>query len=319
MEESNKPQVDYSLSFLKRPKYIGGFIFLFFFLLLQQISFKNKLDSIIYGQLRAIPGCPITIDNYDMHIISLDILNLKLPAGCAGRKGLTLKKITLSLNGISFSPFGPTFSVDTKLLGNPIAIKELALGLGGIALIIQNESSNGVFEKPNEKISLSSLETLIPNVALTGDIYISDLILNYGYDGSIENFAANITSNNLVIPSQNVSGLALPNLALNQLLIQAKLVEGSEGKKPKISLSNIVLGTDEAPLYANFKGELALNLRRVKNSMIDAKGQVKFSADFLEEFSILNLVLSKFNKEDDYYQIPLKGKLSEVFKPKMPF
>ena len=113
----------------------------------------------------------------------------------------------------------------------------------------------------------------------------------------------NLRSNNLVIPPQKVAGLTLYTLKLNDLLVQAML----EGKKLKIK--DIILGDANSPIRANYKGHINLLKRNMLNSKMDLRGEIKFSDKFIEDYSLLKFVLTKFDKKDDFYQINLKGPL----------
>ena len=315
---------------MKNPKWILGLVALFAVTFLSNFSFlessssktagaqapvvvgeSSGLEGMLKKQLAANRACPVKFDRLSYTFIGMQLHNVKVSPICTKGVPVLLKTVTLSLSGFSFSPFGPAFNVETLFNGMPLEA-DLAIGLGGIAVVMENQAAGGTFEEPEKKIVLSKLAGLIP-VKLNGDLYISNLHLKSDMAFSeVEILSVNIVSKNIVIPAQTMTlpPMGLPftineSLNINNFLILGELTQG--GKRPKFKLSRFTIGDDQSPLRSEFKGSIDINLMRPPLSGLNLKGEIKLADDFPQKELLHNLILQKFDNKDGFYQIQIKG------------
>lgn len=301
---SNKEKlenIDYSFPKMGRSKWIVITLTVFLFGFIIYFPFMYKMKSVVKSQLHKIPGCSIDYQNIKLGLFlpKVVVKDLVVPQSCFGKHGQPLKmdKVFLYFRGLSFSPFGPHFKIETNLNDIPIS-SYLTTGIGGIAINIKENT-----------IDLSKLNIFFPQVNLAGKIKIDALIRLSGK--KISDFKLNIRSTDLSFPGQKIQGFKLTTMRMNNLLLKASM-NGN-----KLQVQNIILGDDDSPIRANFKGNIGINQRNITSGQLDLKGEVAFSSRFLEKYAIIKLVMNKFDKKDEFYQIRLTGPLMRP-KPSSP-
>lgn len=312
MSETNHNEPEYKLSFLRKSQWILGLFILFVitFALQFELNFApvTKTAGKNYIQNSA---CPLSYDDYNFKFNGIVLNNVQLSAACTGGQPLTFKTIELGFSGFSFSPFGPTFNIETELLNNPVEV-DIAVGFTGFAIVMENESTNGVFEDQNKKINLATLSDFLP-VTLMGDLFISNLHFKADYQlREIDILTVNIVSKNFIFPSQTISAPGMPfpfaikeSLIINDFLILGELE--STGTNPTFKLERLTIGDDQSPIRSEFKGKLGLSLLKPQNTKLDLLGELKLSESFPQRDLLVNFGLSKFDQKDGFYQIQLKG------------
>lgn len=312
MSEVNQTEPEYKLSFLRKSKWILGLLILFIVTFALQFDYSfspvTKTAGKNYVQN---PACPFSYDDYNFKINGIVLQNVQLSAACTGAQPITLKSIELGFSGFSFSPFGPTFGVETEFLNNPIEV-DIAVGITGFAVLMENESNNGVFEDQNKKINLASLSDYLP-VSLIGDLYISNLHFKSDYQlREVDILTVNIVSKNFIFPAQTISAPGMPfpfnikeSLIINDFLILGELTSG--GATPTFKLERLTIGDDQSPIRSEFKGNVTLSFARPQNTKLDLLGELKLAESFPQRDLLVNFGLSKFDQKDGFYQIQLKG------------
>ena len=293
--------IDYSFPRIGKSKWITITIAIFLLGLIIYFPFMFKVKSLVKTQLNKVPGCSIDYKDIKLEFFLPKVIveDLIVPQSCYGKYGdpLRMDKVFLYFRGFSFSPFGPHFKIETNLNNIPFS-SYLTTGIGGIAINI----------KENE-IDLSKLKKLVPKVNLAGKVKIDALVRLSGQ--KITDLKLNIRSKDFTLPAQNIQGFKLGTMRINNLLLKASM----NGKKLK--MDDVILGDDDSPIRANFKGTVSLNQRNMASSQLDLNGEVAFSSSFLEKYAIIKLVMNKFDKKDEFYQIRLTGPLMRP-KPSSP-
>lgn len=292
--ESNT-NVDYNFPKLGKSKWIIAISFTFIFSVFIYFPISEKINNTVQGLLATNPQCAISYEDisFSFFLPKIIISNLNIPGRCmgSGKKDIFLKETFLNIRGLSFTPFGPHFLLETELYKNKIEAY-FTIGMGSFALNLQEA-----------KLNLKNLKELIPMVKLEGDVTIDALV---EFDTkSITDLKAHIYSKDLIIPAQKISAFSLSPLNIQNFLLKANKT-GSN----KIQIEELIVGNTNSPIRANFKGPIKLNQRNMSMSQLDLLGEVAFSKSFLEKYSVINLVMGKFTKKDEFYQIKLTGPLT---------
>lgn len=291
---STPQEIDYSFPQLGKSRWILIGVSVFLLGLVLYFPFMFKVKSVVKTQLNKIPGCAVDYEDIQLEFLLPKIIvkDLVLPRSCFGKFGdpLRMDNVFLYFRGLSFSPFGPHFKLETNVNGLPIS-SYLTAGIGGIAVNVKENI-----------LDLKNLKPLIPELNLLGKVTIDALVKLKGQ--KLNDFKLNIRSKNFTLPGQNIKGFKLGTMRLNNLLLKADM----DGNKLKIE--NFILGDQDADIRANFKGDLKLNQKNMASSQMDLKGEVAFSNNFLEKYAIIKLVMNKFDKKDEFYQIKLTGPLT---------
>lgn len=286
--------IDYKLNFLKLPKWILSLGVFFLLTLFMYFPIGIKIDNTIHGALKSIPDCSISMKNYALKLFFPRVVlsEIKLPKRCiGGTQDLLLKEVSIYFRGLSFSPFGPVFKVETTYNKNPLSVF-FNIGMSSIAIKIKDNNLN-----------LRKFSAFIPKVKLAGTVNVNGLLLTDMK--SIKEIKLSLVSKDFLIPSQKISGFKLSSMKVNSLLLQAE----TTGKN-KLKLKKFVIGDEEAPIRANFSGKIKLNDRRILNSTLDLTGELAFSKEFEDKYSLILLFMNKFDKKDNFYQIRIKGPLA---------
>ena len=294
MSTEQLQDIDYQYPKHGKFRWLTAIFILFFLTLFSYFPISYKIKAMIKKQLSSIPGCPMDYVDIktEFFLPKFIIKDLTLPCRCFGKRAgtpLKLEEVFLHIRGLSFSPFGPHFMLETKVLDNNISAY-ITTGMSGIALNIRENL-----------IDAKVINKFVTQIKLSGKIKV-DAHVEMGQKG-LKEFKLNLRSNNLVIPPQKVAGLTLYTLKLNDLLVQAVLEDR------KLKIKDIIIGDANSPVRANYKGHINVSSGNFTNSTIDLKGEIKLSNKFIEDYSLLKFVLTKFDKKDDFYQINFKGPL----------
>ena len=287
--------IDYELPPKGKSKWILGSLALFIITLFLYFPISNKIKRTIKKQLTSIPGCPLNYDDvsFELFLPKVVIKDLNIPSKCFGNQAsfpLKLQRTLLHFRFFSLSPFGLHFMLETKLINENFAAY-LTVGLQSIAVNIRDN-----------QIDMKVLSLLLPDLKMKGKVKI-DTLLKLD-NGELIDLKLNLRSKNLVIPPQKVKSFVLSKIELNDFLLKAKM------ETSKLLIQDIILGDMNSPIRSSFKGHINLSTKDIKRSTIDLKGEVKFSNSFIEKYGIIKLFMSKFDKKDEFYQVQLKGPIT---------
>lgn len=271
-------------------------VILFFicFLAAFLLYFKINLASFdLNKQIAENLPCPVVLSETITKLMPPGVYfeNIKLSERCAPQLGaINLESTRLSLLGPSFSPLGLYFRVSTNWLGESL---EVSTGVG---------VNTQKFKLDNQTFSVGKLPASLLPVNVSGKLLFSgQLTLK---NQQLDDLDLNISSKDILLPSQSIQGLDLPALSIGQLSGQFFL------KDPKnLIVKKLIVGDDQSPIRASFQGSIKLNQAMITMSQIDLVGEVKFSDDLLEKFGIIKLIMGQFDNKDGFYQIKLLGSL----------
>lgn len=294
--ENSIEESDYTLPAISKPKWILLLILVIILGFILNFSFTERIENIIRLNLTKNPSCPINYKEakFELFFPKIILKNIAMPGRCLSpnnQRPLELKQLAINLIGPSFSPLGLNFSVKTNLEKSRIISRQT---IGATSQII------------NTSGTILDLGTLAPilgiNFKMLGEVETNALV-------QIENSKINnakflLKSKNFFVPGQKLESFEIPNLNLKNFLMR-----GIYDRSGKLTIDDLVLGDKGAPIYANLKGNVFVNNLSIGDSRIDLKGEIIFSPEFLESFSILKLFLGQFSQKDGYYQIKLGGTL----------
>lgn len=287
-------EIDYSYPIIGKMKLTYVFLIIFSFGFISYFPFMYSLKSLIKNQLRSIPNCSVSYDDITLELFMPKVIvtNIKIPRRCisATSPNIKIKDLSLYFRGMSFSPFGPHFKLVTNLSDIPLE-SYVTIGPSEIAVNLRENV-----------IDLAKLNKIIPDFSLSGKVTIDALVKTSNF--KLSDLKVNIRSKDLTLPGQSIRGFKLNTMRLNNLLLKANMV------KQKVKVEDFILGDEQADIRANFKGDIKLNQRNIITSVLNLSGEVAFSNKFLDDYSIIKLVMNKFDKKDDFYQIKLGGTFS---------
>ena len=313
-EEHEFDNIEYSYRFLFSFKWFFGIFLLVSFIIVSHIPIASKLDSIIYSSLNVGQTCQLRISDYHFEFFApkIRVKNIVVPGNCFSGKlpgGLKIPEVKVYFRGISFSPLGLSTKIVTNVLNSEIEAFVIP-GMSSLSVILESDSDNGKFTTDINKLRLSELNTLIPQAKFSGDLYVSNFLLEMSYSGKITDFVLNLTSNNVNLPAQTInipSPMGAIPLSIDEMAINSLLLQVVSPKANKFNVKKMILGDEESPVKAKFTGDISLAKFNIAKSKLNLKGQLGFSEEFLEKFSIISLALGSFDKKDNFYQIQLKG------------
>ncbi len=266
-------------------------LFLGFFL---NFPISKVITTQVKKTISSMRSCPITYDKIDVEFFFFPKVILKNPVVsgiCFNNPSASLKfdELMVRLWFPSFLPPGIRFHIPIKYEKTEIDIYP-TVTFGKLHINIKEAKIEGKF-----------LETLTGKLKNIQGVIEINAITNIDKTGPVDGEFM-IKSKDLVIGPQNVSGLAVPNLPLRNLLIKAEL------ERPRLSLLDVIVGDEKSPLKANMKGEIKLNMKHIPSSGLDIDGNVFFGEEFLNSFGILNLFLAgKQTAKDGSYPIKIQG------------
>jgi hypothetical protein len=297
---SKNPHTDIDYTYPKHGiiKWFVAAVLIFCFTLFSYFPVSEKAKMMIKEQVTSMRACPLKYDELksELFMPKFIMTNISIPARCFNPENFNgpsvkLKEVILHARGLSFSPFGPHFLLETELQNNKIEAY-FTVGLGGLSLNIRENI-----------LDTSIISLFAPDIKLIGKIK-TDLLVHLTKEGVIKDLKLNIRSNDFVVPPQKIKSFVLPNLQFNDFLIQAV----SEDKK--LIVKNIILGDNDSPVRANFKGHINMAPSGFMRSTLDLAGELRLSKELLKNYSFLTIPLAQFNKKDDFYQISIKGPIT---------
>ncbi len=264
-------------------------------------SIDSKLDSLLDKHVKNNRQCPMDFSSFKIGMLfnSISFKDLEISQRCTKKGELVFKSVSSSLGFPSISPIGP--SLNTTIIDDHSKLELKSV----------HSFAEHAFKLSSTKLDMKSIEPLIPNVDLQGVFTVDTNILTS--TKRIKTMQLRIKSTNFRVPSQNIQGFELPNLDIKNISIKATM-----NNHRTVNIEEVILGDDKAPIKANISGKIDLDSRSPRSSKLDLLAEVKFSKEFIESFSILNLFLDP-KKQDDkgYYKLQITGPLSSPGTPKL--
>lgn len=259
---------------------------------------ESRVQRLVKMELAKLPGCNPRFDGLSFGILLPKVIltDVQVPASCFGKMGdpMIMRSLTLYFLGPSFSPLGVAFKVNGDVNGQPLNIR-YSTGISSQVIKIDEES-----------LSLTKLSTAMPGVPrIDGKLALNLRLQMAGQQ--LEDIQLLAESKTFSVPPQALGDFRLPRVAIGDFSIKAS----SDGPR-KLNVESFVLGQPNAPVRANFKGSIDVNPEGLAFSPVDLRGEAGFSPEFLESFSILNLMLGQFSQKDGFYQIRLGGTLGQL-------
>ncbi|MCB9091682.1 MAG: type II secretion system protein GspN [Halobacteriovoraceae bacterium] len=274
-------------------------IILFFLGFFLTFPYKKIVDSMLFKVMANNPSCQVQFDDYNLNLLLLGVQfnNIQIPSQCLSptQKAISFKEMGLHFGGINFSPFGIVLNAEV---------------LQDQDLLEFNISTNGsehYIKIQDQSIELDSFLKLLHEVANIQEIKLSGKVLINAHvkisPRKAELYELQLSSKDFVVQSQNIRGFLIPKLDLGNLEVK------TTGKDDRVILEKFILGATQKPLFLDTTGSVNPNTQNPLMTQADLKINLFVSPDLLEKFSILNIVLAQFKKEDGSYQLSLKGPL----------
>jgi hypothetical protein len=167
-ETENINQVNYELPRLGRFKWIVSILSVFILSIFLYFPISDKVNGMVKGLLASNPSCAISYEDisFSLFLPKFIIHDLNIPGNCLGRgrKGIFLSETYLNIRGLSFTPFGPHFLLETELFKNKIEAY-FTVGFGAFALNLQEA-----------KLNLKNFKELIPMIKLEGEVTVDAFV-----------------------------------------------------------------------------------------------------------------------------------------------
>ncbi len=282
------------------PKKIFIILSLFAVAFFINYPFQKKLEEFVGQQLRTIPGCPIRFENLQLELFFPKIILTKpeIPGSCLNRpRAIKLDEIMIILNGVSFSPLGPTSKVVLSLdkekieLGQSWSLSEQVIKIYPSTLSLKTLSDNFI-----------DMTKLLGSAQIEGELTIQK--------SQLTKLDFMLNSKNIKIPPQNIMSFSLPSaLPVNHLQLKANMHDGNS-----LEITQFIIGDAKSPIRASISGDIKLNQRNMPLSTLDLKTELSLADDFFKKIpgmSLLQFFLSGFEKKDGFYNIKIKGSLAK--------
>jgi type II secretion system protein N len=256
---------------------------------------EKNIITLVEGQLAKNRRCPLAYQKLEMgyFLPKLIFSDLTVPGQCFNKAGTNINfdEALVKLSFPSFWPVGIKTKIEARAQGARINVFP-RIAIGGHAIQIEDTYLEGPF--------LSKF-TPFPNL-FRGKVKVQgnfELKGNKVTDGHLR-----LDSDDFVIPAQTISGINLSSLPLKKLEFA-----GTYTKKT-FHLKAMRLGTSASPIQGEFTGKITPNMRNMNFSRLDLEGKVRFSDAFLNEISLLRIMLNGKKQKGGFYYIRLTGTLA---------
>jgi type II secretion system protein N len=299
MSDLSIDKIDYVSNGFKW-KYIPIGVAIFLIALISYFPMGEIIEKKVKTTLAKLPGgCKVSYKESKLSLFfpALSLNKVELSPRCTGtRKSVKIPRIDAKFKGLSFSPFAPSLQIIPELPGNKIDV-----------WVAPSVSTSAINLKENS-IKLDTLKNYFQlPVKLRGTALIDGQINTKGQ--FLDKIQLRISSRNFEFPSQMLMNLLqIQTLSINKVDIKLAMDDGRN-----LKIQKLVLGDNNSPIRAEFKGKITLDGRNIMASKLDIGGEVAFSNEFLEQNPLIKIGLAQFDKKDNFYQIKLRGTL---FQPK---
>ncbi len=280
-------------------KWLLLYFIIFLFGILFTFPLSKTLESFINNEVSS-EACPINSQglDIDMFLPKVSISKLTLGKSCGDfNKSLEISNIKAHFTGISFAPFGLSFSLEMNLFKKKIS-GYLVRGL------LQNHIS-----LHHKKFSLEPLSDYIPyHLKLRGDLDF-DIDIEIGSQ-KISSGGIHLVSSNFIIPSQEINGgIILPSLPFNSMQVHIDITAQD------FILNKSYLGNLDSPIQLKLQGTIG-NKSPMGQAPIDIAAPLAVSDELKANLFFLENMLQVYPKKDNYYQLSIHGTVQNPeFKP----
>jgi type II secretion system protein N len=290
-------EADYPIIPFARKRLIAAFLGLSFLSYLYAFPFNQKLENIVRNVVRSSAGCAVNFKDlkFEFLLPKIVINDLNVPSQCLGSESASLnfKQLRLYFRGPSFSPLGIALKLETQVLKTDLNVY-LALGLNSQTIKLEQQVVN-----------FAQLSEIIPEVKINGQLELNGVIKLH--KNNLEKISGYIRSQDVILPPQNIQGFNTPELSPRNLIIK---LETDVNNAEHVNVQEFILGDQAANVRAKFNGKIILNNRSLGYSRLDLKGEFALAPEIIKEFSIIETLLSSYNKADEFYQVQLTGTIN---------
>jgi hypothetical protein len=262
------------------------------------LPIKEKITDLITSKMASNESCPIFFERLEVgnYLETINISGPIISGTCLGRQGsLRFDKIVANLSWPNLFP--PGLQMNIQLTDDKSTINfHPVISYPKILVSIDQTTLEGAF-----------LEKLMGGtIKILGKFKIDSLIEME--NGDLLEGDLKIISDSFMIPRQTISGFNTPSLLLRNFGINGTITE-----KNIIDFSSIIIGDKDSIIFTQMNGKLRLNKAQFGESAMELSGKIRFSKTFINNFPILNLLLSgKTPGPDGMYNIKLQGPLSSL-------
>jgi len=298
--DTNIDEQIYMPTMAKWPRLVLISILLFGLGLIFNFPLRSYIKAAVSSALKLSKSCQIQSKDIQTSFFftSVTILKPTIPSRCFRGPEISFDKISLSFRGPSFVPLGLRFKIDFKINQNELPIYFVTT-FNKIRVQIDEDKIN----LGNIINSLKLPKYINGNISVNANIDLKK--------GQISNGDFKVKSKDFSIPSQIISGINIPTLKINNILVKVSVINNKLLRVPEI-----ILGDKKSPIISRINGDIVLSPRFISKSKLKLKGNVKFSQKFLTDFSFLKLLLGQRKNKNGFYPFLINGTL---FGPKTKF
>lgn len=285
----------YQISTSFKLKIVVAALLLALFGLFMNFPMVGDLDKKLEAMIKSNPRCPITYSKLDLSYLfpKVNITKPVIPGVCFNNPSNKLKLDSVNTSFImpSFLPPGLKFHTEIKGLNSEINLYP-RVSAGATDIRITKSSINAKF---------INAFTAFPNL-LNGLFNLEGFFkLNKNH---LDSGVLKLNSENFSIPAQTINFFNIPELLLKKFNLVLKI------EKNKVVVNQLLIGLEDSPIRAEINGTIMLNQRMINLSVLNLKGKIKFSADFMKSFSILEMMLAQAKPKDGFYSFTLSGTMA---------
>ncbi len=266
--------------------------------LLLNFPFSGGIKPMIAEKIDKNRACPISYQSLDIgYFLPKVILDHPTVAGrCFGSPGknISFDEAILKITMPSFWPIGIKTKFHAKSKDALVNIFP-RIAIGGHSVQVENTSIKGSFL--NQFLPFSNL--LKGDIKVQGNFDFNDIQSIQRKQVERGNFR--LSSKNLLIPSQDISGFSIPMMALRTLDFAGTIT------KKKVHIKALRLGDSKSKIQAEFKGSIILSLRNINSSTLNLEGKLRIDDSILNSIGLLRIMLNGKKKKDGFYFLQLKG------------
>lgn len=251
---------------------------------------EKNIKNFVEGAIAKNRACPLDYDelNVGFFLPKLSFSNLTVPGRCFQQPGqnLNFSQARLGLSMPSLWPLGIKLKLEAK--GDGLQIKAFPrVSVTGTDVQIEDTFIEGKFLSKFLPLNVKGKITIQGNGQLQGS--------------QITKGSLKAESKDVFIPAQSIMGFNLISLPLKTFQLAGTYINKT------FNIKALRLGESSAPLHAEFRGTVKPNNANMMLSPLSLDGRVKFSDDFINELSLLRILLNGKPNRESYYYLRLDG------------
>jgi hypothetical protein len=289
-----------STTWNKKKIFLLGFTLLLFGFIIN-LSLMDKIQTFLNLALTKNPDCPMSFNKLDYSIFppKLIINKLSIQGTCFGHPSnqLLIDDIKIGPDFPSISRLGMRFNIQIKAQDSILNLSPI-ISFKKLFIEIDKSSINANIIRV---LTEDNKSPIAGKLSIMGFIEFSNQNLN---DANIT-----IESNNFFFPSQRLSGFDLPIINLNKFNLKAYVKDQGQ-----LKIESIEIGKENGPVEIRLHGDMLINQNQFMTSTLNLNGSLKLSANFISNFSFINLMLPQ-GHPDGKYQMRIQGPLQSPGAP----